>query len=303
VTFGVRANRLDLLAVLGTFAIAGTASAEPSAHAATSEPSAYAATSEQPSAEAAELCIARHRQAQVERSKGRLLAAHEELRSCLLPQCSPVLRQACATLLAEVERDTPSVVLAAESKQGDLLNVTVDDAGRRIATRLDGVPIRLDPGEHRLEFRAPGMISLRQVVVLRAGDQNRRIAVRMEPVAAAASAGTDAPVVLPPDAPTGRGRVWDYTLMGAGSALGVAAIWVGASAFRDYRDAEDSCAPLCSKDRSDAIRTKAIVADGLLVLSVAALSYGAIRLLSTDDSPRATSVELGPGSIAARGRF
>lgn len=294
----VRPNRCgfaELLAALATLAFAGAASAEPSAH---------ASISERPSEEVADECIARHRQAQVERSKGHLLAAHEQLRSCLLPQCSPVLREACAALLAEVERDTPSVVLAAESESGDLLNVTVDDAGRRIATQLDGVPIRLDPGEHRLEFRAPGMVPVTKVVVLRAGDQNRRIAVRLEPVAPASSARGGSPPVLAPDAATSaRSRLWDYTLIGAGSALGIAAIWVGASAASDFSDAEDSCAPLCSNDRTSAIRTKALVADGLLVLSLAALSYGTIRLLSTDDSPRAASVELGLGSIAARGRF
>lgn len=279
-----------LSAVLGGFVFVGNAAAESSTQASRSQ--------EPP--EVADACIARHRQAQVERSKGQLLAAHEQLRSCLLPQCSPVLREACAALLAEVERDIPSVVLAADSSEGDLLNVTVDDAGRRIAARLDGVPIRLDPGEHSLEFRAAGMVPVKKVVVLRTGDQNRRIAVRLEPVRPPASASA---AVAPDAPPTKRSRLWDYSLLGAGSALGVAAIWVGASAASDYHEAEESCAPLCSKDRAGAIHTKAMIADGLLVLSVAALSYGTFRLLSTGDSPRATSVSVGPGSILARGRF
>lgn len=282
-----------LLAVLGALGFALRASAEPSAQ---------VSTVESPSEQAADVCIARHRQAQVERSQGRLLAAHQQLRSCLLPGCSPILREACASLLADVERETPSVVFAANSKNGDLLNVTVDDAGTRIAAKLDGVPIRLDPGEHQLEFRAPGMVPLKKTVVLRAGDRNRRIAVQLEPVAPARAH----PAVLPapaPNATTTRSHLLDYTLLGAGSALGVAAIWVGVSAANDYDDAEESCAPLCSKDRRDAIRTKAIVADGLLLLSLATVSYGMFRLLSTDDSSRAASVSLGPGSISARGRF
>ncbi|HKO47611.1 MAG TPA: hypothetical protein VJV79_07805 [Polyangiaceae bacterium] len=277
--------------MLGTLAFASNASAEPRPP---------ASTSAQPSVAAADQCIAWHRQAQVERREGHLLTAHEQLRSCLTPQCSPVLREACATLLADLERDTPSVVLAADSEHGDLLNVTVDDAGTRIAARLDGVPIRLDPGEHQLEFRAAGMAPLKKSVVLRAGDQNRRIAVRLTPLEAPGAPRLEPTTPAPSAA---RRHRWDYVLLGAGSALGVAAIGVGASAVNDYRDAEGSCAPLCSKQQSDAIHTKAIVADGLFVLSVAALSYGVYRLLSTGDSPRAASVWLGPGSVSAQGRF
>jgi len=263
-----------------------------------------AAAEPQPADEAADVCIARHRQAQVERSAGHLLAAHQQLRSCLTPQCSSILREACASLLAELERDIPSVVLAAESKEGDLLNVTVDDAGTRLTSKLDGVPIRLDPGEHPLEFRAAGMVPLQKTVVLRAGDQNRRIAVRLQPPAAPPGATGSVPLAAAPNAQAPRrSHVWDYALLGAGSALGIGAIWLGASAASDYRNAEGSCAPLCSKEQADAIHTKAIVADGLFVLSLATLSYGVFRLLSTDDSPRAASIWLGPGSISARGRF
>jgi hypothetical protein len=284
---------VELSAVFGALAFAGSASAEPNAE---------VPTAERRLEEPADVCIARHRQAQVERSQGRLLAAHEQLRSCLLPECSPILREACASLLADVERETPSVVLAANSKSGDLLNVTVDDAGTRIAARLDGVPIRLDPGEHQLAFRAPGMVPLKKTVVLRAGDRDRRIAVQLEPIVPAGSA--DAAVPPTPNATANTpSHVLAYTLIGAGAALGVAAISVGVSAANDYGAAEDSCAPLCSKDRGDPIHTKALVADGLLVLSLGTISYGMFRLLTTDDSPRATSVSLGPGSISARGRF
>lgn len=293
----VRVNRglARLSTVLGVLAFALRASAEPGAEDSSVEP---------PPEESADICIARHRQAQVERSQGRLLAAHQQLRSCLLPQCSPVLREACASLLADVERDTPSVVFAANSENRDLLNVTVDDGGTRIAGKLDGVPIRLDPGEHQLQFRAPGMVPLRKTVVLRAGDQNRRIAVQLEPMVPAGSAHAAVPPAHVANATTTpRSHLLDYSLIGAGAALGFAAIWVGVSAANDYAAAQDSCAPICSKERGAAIHTKALVADGLLVLSLGTISYGMFRLLSTDDSPRATSVSLGPGSISARGRF
>ena len=248
-------------------------------------------------AQATDACLARHRQAQVDRREGRLLAAGKELRSCLTPVCSPVLRDACASLLADVERDTPSVVLAADSEQGDLVNVSVYDADERIAIALDGVPLNLDPGQHRIEFRARGLKPVARTVVLRAGDRNRRIAVRLEPIDGL-TVLHDAPAPL-----ANERRVWEIALVGSGAALGIAGVWVGLSARADYEDAKSSCAPLCSNERRSAISQKGMVADGLFVLSTAALGYGLFRLLARGHSPRAVSLWLGPTALSAKGQF
>ena len=260
-------------------------------------------------AQATDVCLAHHRQAQVDRREGRLLAAGKALRSCLVPVCSPVLREACASLLADVERDTPSVVLAADSEQGDLVNVSVYDADERIATSLDGVPLNLDPGQHRIEFRAHGLKPVARTVVLGAGDRNRRIAVRLEP-SAEMNIRHDAPVpranplANPLSSPRHeRSRAWEIALVGSGAALGIAGVWVGLSARADYEDAKSSCAPLCSDERRSAISQKSLLADGLFVLSAAALGYGLFRLLSTDRSPRAVSLWLGPTALSAKGQF
>jgi hypothetical protein len=242
--------------------------------------------------------------AQADRQQGRLLAASVALRQCLTPECSPILREDCARLLSEVERDTPSVVLAAESAQGDLVQVTVYDGAYRIADALDGAAVRRDPGEHYFTFRAEGMKPETRFVVLRAGEHNRRIAVRLEPLPlATAEPEPVSSLPVTPALPSRGDPVITYSLLGAGAALGVAGLWLGLSAKSDYEEAEESCAPVCRQVVRDRIRYKSLAADGLFVLSGAAVAFGVVRLLTTGGpTPRAT-VWLGPGQVTAKGRF
>lgn len=262
-------------------------------------------------ADRADWCLERHRRAQAERREQRLLSASEALRECLTPMCSPVLREDCARLLTEVERDVPSVVFVAESEQGDLSNVTVYDGEHRIATALDGDSVELDPGEHHFTFHSPGMASATRSVVLRVGEQNRRVAVRLvslhvEPANAAPAAVPTAPaavltapaMVAPPSDHT-----LTYALFGAGTALGLGGLWLALSAKSDYDEAETRCAPLCSERSQDRIRYKSLAADGLFVLSGATLAIAVVRLFAMGESGASASVWLGPGQVAARGRF
>lgn len=253
----------------------------------------------------AEWCLERHRFAQAERRELRLLSASEALRQCLVPECSPVLREDCARMLDEVERDLPSVVFVAEAAQGDLADVTVYDGERRLASSLDGASIELDPGEHRFTFHAPGMAPATRSVLLRAGEQNRRVVVKLVPI-------RSTPVSAPPTAPAlgapastepRRDHTLTYALFGAGTALGLGGLGLALSAQRDYDHAEASCAPHCSERRQDRIRSKSLAADGLFVLSGATLAFAVVRLFSVGEPPVSASVWLGPGQVAARGHF
>lgn len=260
---------------------------------------------DEPASEAqADACMARHRRAQAELRALRLLAAGAALRECLDPRCSPVLREDCARLLAEVERDVPSVVLVAESSTGDLANVEVYDGEQRVATTLDGSSLQLDPGEHHFTFKAEGWLPASRSVVLRVGEHLRRVAVQLTPVPALA-APTLERAPTPPErkaalAPSNRALT--YGLLGGGAALGVAGVWLGLSAQRAYDDAERDCAPLCQQSVRDDIRKRSLVADGLVLLSGAALVWGGVRLLTLHGS-RTTTVSLGPNQLIARGRF
>ena len=256
----------------------------------------------------AEACIEHHRRAQAELRRGRLLASGNELRSCLTPECSPVLREACAALLNEVDRDTPSVVFAAEAAHRDVVAVAVFDSDLQVASALDGGALALDPGEHHFRFEAPGMAVATMVVVLRVGDHNRRVAVSLAPAELApsrrpGSAPVPPPPVASPVGATAHSYTLDYALLGAGAALGITGLAFGLSANSDYKNAEATCAPTCSESRQSRIRQKSLAADGLFVLSAAATAYGLIRLFSVGKGPEKATVSAGVGSLVAEGSF
>jgi hypothetical protein len=268
------------------------------------EPEKAQSEAAQSEADRTDWCIARHREAQADRRQGRLLAANEALRQCLRPECSPVLREDCARLLTEVEQDIPSVVFVAESAEGDLAHVAVYDGQRRIASSLDGAALRLDPGEHNFTFEAAGRLPASRSVVLRVGERNRRIPVRLEPVPAPPTApGPRRETVAAPAAAPGRDHSLTYSLLGTGAALGVSGLWLALSAKNDYDDAEAACAPKCGDAVQDEIRRKSLAADGLFVLSGALLAWGVVRLYTTGDRSPSATVWLGPGQVTAKGRF
>ncbi len=248
-------------------------------------------------------CIARHREAQAHRRQGRLLRANEVLRQCLSPECSPVLREDCARLLGEVEKDMPSVVFVAESADGDLAQVTVYDGEHRIASSLDGTAVWLDPGEHHFTFQADGRVPVSRSIILRVGERNRRVSAWLDLL----PPRQPAPKTRPPakTAPLGphRDATLTYSLLGAGAALGVSGIGLGVSARKSYDEADASCAPLCSPGVQREIRNKSLAADGLFVLSAALLAWGAVRLFTTGDEAKSTTVSLGAGRVTAEGRF
>src|SRR5262249_45056574 len=97
-------------------------------------------------------CLAVHKEAQVHKREGRLLAAREALLQCKKEACPSVIRTDCGDWLAEVERLTPSIILSARTKGGDESDVRVLMDGKLIATRLDGKSIPVDPGEHNFRF-------------------------------------------------------------------------------------------------------------------------------------------------------
>ena len=279
--------------------------------------SAAPAFAQSPTADAAppqsvEECIEHHRLAQAERRRGHLLASGNELRSCLTPECSPVLREACAALLTEVAQDTPSVVFTAESAERDLTTVTVYDGDTEIATTLDGSSLELDPGEHHFRFEAPGMAVASLVVVLRVGDHHRPVMASLTPVEPLApvvpSPPTPSPPAPPPRVPHAvaaphRSHVWDYALFGSGAVFGIAGALFGLSARSDYLDAEKTCSPNCSASRQARIRRKDLAADNLFVLSVAATTYGVIRLFTVGKGHQKTAVSVGVGTLVAEGKF
>jgi hypothetical protein len=225
-------------------------------------------------------CVDASSRGQQDRSSGRLLAAHERFVTCSSTSCPEPVRQACAEWLNEVERATPSVVLAAQEasrtcdgKPGsprDLLEADVLLDGHPLLHGLDGRSVDLDPGRHVLRFVVPGRTPHDETVVIREGQKARPITVIVAappPQCASPHAPPAAPTVASGAAGPPAGAI----VASAVSVAGLGALaYFGFTANSYYQD-HQYCAPHCGADAKATLERLDIAADvGLGVGVVAA---------------------------------
>jgi hypothetical protein len=231
-------------------------------------------------------CLAAHPAAQRLRQDGKLRASRAELLVCARAVCPGVVRSECGRWLSEVDELTPSIVVSArEARGGDVTNARVIADGETAAQRLDGREIALDPGAHTIRVQASGYEPSDLEVVLHERERARPLAFTMKST-----------VVEPAPRPTTPLRT-DATPSSSGpearpvpasvyvlGAIGVVALgsftWFGLSGRSEYFDLKDSCGPGCSQSDVGSMRTKLIVADVSLGVSVVALGAAAYLLLT-----------------------
>ncbi|MDI3287198.1 hypothetical protein [Polyangium sp. 15x6] len=244
-------------------------------------PRAAAAAPEESSDEQKQACADASEQGQELRDQGKLLAARGRFLACAAEACPPIVRKDCADWLADLDERTPSIVLEARGPEGqDLTDVRVLEGERELASSLDGKAIPLDPGEHRLRYEWPSAPPVEERIVLREGERRRRLSVRFAP-AAPPPPKTPTPVAPPPRplplAPLVLGGV---ALAGAAAFTGLAV-----SAKSDYDHLDGTCAPRCTADLVDPVRTKLILANVSLGVSVVSLGVATFLWFTRPQAP------------------
>lgn len=135
-------------------------------------------------------CTRAHFDAQEHRRAGRLRAAHDDLVICTKPDCPAAVQAECAPWLSEVSAAIPTLVVKVTDHKGrDLVDVAVIVDGERVADRLDGSALEVDPGEHTIVVVSRG-VSVTQRLLVREGERRRRVVVSFPP-----------PKTSPPPAP------------------------------------------------------------------------------------------------------
>jgi hypothetical protein len=123
-------------------------------------------------------CIGADTEGQSLRLAGKLVEARKRLRGCAAASCPAIVREDCLERIEEIGVAQPTVIFEATNGYGHrLVAVRVSIDGIRVADRLDGRPIAVDPGEHVFVFEALGRMSDRMTLVLHEGEQNERHAV------------------------------------------------------------------------------------------------------------------------------
>lgn len=224
---------------------------------------------------AKEACFNAYEQVQLLRKAGKLRAAEALLPKCTASTCPAFAVKDCARWSQEIEAQLPTAIFVARDGQGhDLVDVEVSVDGESVLGRLDGRPVPLDPGARAVRFQWKGQV-VEQSIVVAAGQKNRRVdAVFDSP----ASGETKA---APADAPTVR-KIPTASLVLGG--IGVAAT-ASFAVFGIIGKGKESCAPTCTRDEVDSLRTSYTISDVSLVVAVVAL--GAAVAFWALDRPRA----------------
>jgi hypothetical protein len=217
-----------------------------------------------------QLCASAYEDAQRLQKKGQLLAAREEAATCAAPRCPSEIVTQCAKLLESIDDAIPTVVVAAQNDARDLTEAKLFIDGREVGARLEGLPVRLDPGTHtvRVAPTDPELEPRERTVTVRSGERNRRIDFVWgeQP-----STGSSASIGFIPSAIA-------FALGGAGIVVGTT---TGILALRRNDDLAERCGSLttCPNDAQsdiDELDTLAVVSTTGFVIGGLGLATGIV---------------------------
>ncbi|APR78233.1 Hypothetical protein A7982_03580 [Minicystis rosea] len=216
---------------------------------------------------------------------------------CARAACPTVIREDCATWLAQVEAVVPTIVLRARDERGqDLIDVTVDVDGARVAKSLDGVAVPVDPGPHSVHFEAPGRKAVDITILVAEGDKARSVVAELH-------ATSPAVVKAVPPAPSSGRRALPWIAFGLGAASLGAFVALEVMGHTQLSDLEAGCGAkgMCTPEQVAPVRTKFQVAAVALGVGVAGAAAGGVLLFvgSRDASRPAAFLRVAPTAAGA----
>jgi hypothetical protein len=255
-----------------------------------------------------------------------LRTERNQLLVCTAATCPADIRKECVRRIEDVNAAMPTILFEAKDAAGnDLSAVKVTMDGERIAERLEGMSLSIDPGLHVFVFETAGQPPVTKRFVIREAQKDRREAIVFGGLRAAgggpqdASTGgaptpaSQAPFSAPPPEDTKDGLGTQKVVALIAGGLGVAGLAAGSAfglaAISKKSQAQASCPDLCSTQSavdawSDA-KAEGNVSTALFVVGGVALA-GAVVLWVTAPTPSAGAtarIGLGPRGLRLEGTW
>jgi hypothetical protein len=246
------------------------------------------------------------------RTGGKLRAARTELTSCMdASECNADARRRCAADLQTLANEMPSVVAHAHDGRGnDLVDVSVTLDGEPFVSKLDGLAMPVDAGEHTFVFTTSGRDPVTQTLLIEPTDKFKLITVEL-PDAELLEQRAQAEVPALPRHAGPERLIAGLSLVGVG-VVGVAAFaGIGADARSEEREMRAlNCKPDCSQGRVDSVSTRYTLSNVSLVVGIASLGAAAWVLFTGPSTPKPdpsahVDVVAGPhgGTLTLKSRF
>jgi hypothetical protein len=218
------------------------------------------------------------------RADGKLRAARTQLTSCMeASECNAEARRRCAAEQQTLANEMPSVVVHAHDGRGnDLVDVSVTLDGEAFVSKLDGLALSIDPGEHTFVFERAGQEPVKQVTTIEPTDKFKLVTVELPDAELLRQrALADTPAAKVSSSPVRL--IAGASLAGVG-IVGIAAFaGIGADARSEEKDLR-RCRPDCSQGAVDSVSTRYTLANVSLGVGLAALGAAAWVLLTGPSS-------------------
>ena len=183
--------------------------------------------------------------------------------------------------------------------------------GRQLPAPLVGVDNPLDPGQHRVEVRAPDRAPIVREVVLEEGEREELVVIlREDPVPQAPpserSRQPEPPAPLAPAPQAARNDTLGWVALGAGAGATLVGLGTGLYALSKKSDLDAACDPGCPPSFEDDIqsfrqfRTVSYVAFGV---GAVGLGWGSYLLLSGEPQSPTLAVRAGTRGAWVEGSF
>jgi hypothetical protein len=269
------------------------------------------------------LCVDDNAEAQDLRRSGRFAEAIEHLNRCAARACPAIVRDDCTSRLNDLNLVQPSLVFEVRNPFGmDLVSIRVSMDDQLLTERLDGTPLKVDPGSHVFTFEAPNQPIVTGRILIREGEvaRHERVVIgHLLSSAEGASPALNAPIAQESRGPARSQRqVLGLSAAGVGVASVVLGTVFGLMARSAWTEAKKACggdASHCSNisdantNRSEAltdatVSTAAFIAGGVLIAGGAVL-YVTGRPQEKMSEGLALAADIKSGSLGAmlRGSF
>jgi hypothetical protein len=238
------------------------------------------ARAEPPTSEA---CVEAFQESQRLSKSGKLLAALDQLIICAQPSCPQFLTRECTTTFERIKSSLPTVTFVARNSAGEpLVDVVVTMDGKKLADKIEGLAVPVDPGLHEFTFQRGEEKAVTVSTLVSEGERNKQVVAEFaapEPQPAPVPAKAAA---TPPPAPEPKKGIPTATYVLGG--VGIAALATGIT-FRllgssDYNELVADCGRSCEQSDVDRVKTKYTISSiGLGVGAGALVAAGVVLLV------------------------